>query len=102
MIGYVLFCILWSKPEIQLVEVPINEYATADVNQDFGAFHFEGNVFEGRMNSVKIVHIPTQFSTEAFSANDHQQRSLYVKLEMDQFAASLSCELRPPSGPGKK
>ncbi len=95
MITTILFCILWSKPQVELVEVPVNEYAVAEINQDFGNYHFEATVFEGRMNSVKIVHIPTQFSTEAYSTNDAEQKSLYVKLEMGEQAASLSCEMRP-------
>lgn len=93
MISYVLFCILWSKPQTALVEVPVNEYAMAYVSQDLGEFHFDADVIEEKVNSVKITHIPTGFSSEANSA-DLQQRSMYVKMEMADKAASLTCELR--------
>ncbi len=101
MIGYLLFCTLWSKPDLKLVQVPVNESATADVNEDFGNFHFEGSVNQGRMNSVKIVHIPSRFYTEAYAPDDGMQTSLYVKLEMDQVAASLTCDLRASNGEAK-
>jgi hypothetical protein len=92
-ISYVLFCILWSKPQTQLIEVPVNEYAMAVISQDFQEFHFDADVIEEKINSLKITHIPTQISTEAHST-DAQQRSMYLKMEMADKAASLTCELR--------
>jgi len=94
MIHYVLFCILWSKPNTALIEVPVNEYAMAAISQDLGEFHFEADVIEEKLNSLKIIHKPTQFSTSALS-EDYQQRTMYLKMELADEAASLTCELRP-------
>lgn len=94
MIHSILFCILWSKPNTALIEAPINEYAMAAISQDLGEFHFEADVIEEKLNSLKIVHTPTQFSTMAYSEDD-RQRTMYVKMEMAEKAASLTCEIRP-------
>lgn len=93
MIHYVLFCILWSKPQTQLISIPVDQYATAFLSQNFGEFRFEASILEERMNSLKIVHIPTEFSTDALSS-DLQQRSLYLKMELGDKAASLTCDMR--------
>lgn len=34
MIHYVLFCILWSKPEIKLMEMPVSEYGIAAIDEN--------------------------------------------------------------------
>ena len=94
MIHYVLFCVLWAKPNIELFEVPVNEYAMADMNRNFGEFNFEASVFEEKMNSVKITHLPTQISTQANSSSDYQQKSLYIKLDLGEEQASLDCEMK--------
>ncbi len=94
MIHYVLFCILWSKPQVELVEVPVNEYAMAAMNKEFGEFNFEADIFEEKMNSVKITHLPSQISTQANASADRQQRSLYINLNLGEKQASLDCEMR--------
>lgn len=94
MIHYVLFCILWSKPQTELFEAPVSEYGIAELNKDFGEFNFSADIFEEKMNSVKITHIPTQISTQANASSDPQQRSFYIKLDMGEKQASLDCEMR--------
>ncbi len=93
MISYALFCILWSKPQTQLIEVPVSEYAVASISQDLGDFHFDADVFEGKLNYLKITHRPTLFTAEA-NSEDHQQKTMYIKMELADKAASLTCELR--------
>ena len=94
MIHYVLFCILWAKPQTELFEVPVNEYAMADMNREFGEFQFEASIFEEKMNYVKITHLPTKIMTEANSSANYQQRSLYNKLDVGTTEGSLDCEMR--------
>jgi hypothetical protein len=94
MISTMLFCILWAKPNLQLVEVPVNQYAMADIKKAFGDFYFEASVLEDKLNYVKITHLPTTFSSEANASQDYKQRSFYIKLDMNRDQASLDCELR--------
>lgn len=94
MIQYVLYCILWAKPNVEIIQVPVNEYAMADINHDFGEFNFEASVFEEKMNSVKITHRPTQISSQANASADYQQRSFYLKLDLGEKQASLDCEMK--------
>ncbi|MEQ1722055.1 MAG: hypothetical protein ABL930_02700 [Pseudobdellovibrio sp.] len=101
MIHFVLFCILWSKPEVKLIEVPVSEYATATVNENHGDFNFYADVFEEKMNSVKITHIQSNISSQVSAPNDYQQRSLSLKLDAGLNEASLDCEMRSKPQPEK-
>ena len=94
MIHYALFCILWSKPEIKLIEVPVSEYAMATMNEDFRDFNFYADIVEEKMNSIKITHLASGASADASAPNDHQQRSLSMHLRMPETEASLDCEMR--------
>ena len=94
MIQYVLFCVLWSKPEVKLIETKVNEYAMATMNENFGDFNFYADVIEEKVNSLKLTHLPTQISTFVTAPRDYQQRSLYTKLEIGQVEGSLDCEMR--------
>lgn len=97
MIHYVLFCIMWSKPDIKLIEVPVNEYAMAMINENHQDFNFYADVFEEKMNSMKITHIQSNISSQVHAPNDYQQRSLSLKLDAGVNEASLDCEMRRKS-----
>ncbi len=94
MIHYVLFCILWSKPEIKLIEVPVSEYGIAAIDENFKDFNFYADVIEEKVNSVKLTHLQTAISSQANSSRDYQQKSLYLKLDVGSTEASLDCEMR--------
>lgn len=94
MIHYILFCIMWSKPDIQLIEVPVSEWGIAEVNQNHGDFNFYADVMEEKMNSMKITHIQSNISSQVHAPNDYQQRSLSIKLDAGVNEASLDCEMR--------
>jgi hypothetical protein len=93
MLHTILFCILWAKPQVEIVQIPVNEYSMADLRTQFGEFYFEASVLEEDLNYVKITHIPSQFSSEANASRDHQQKSFYIKLDLKDNQASLDCEI---------
>lgn len=94
MVQYFLFCILWSQPNVKLVEAPVSEYAMANINENFGGFNFSADVIEEKLNSVQITQIETQYSTLVTAPHDYQQRSLYAKLTAHKAEASIDCEVR--------
>lgn len=94
MMTYVLYCILWSKPEVKLIKAPIDQYGMATISEIFKPFEFEATVIEEKMNSVKIKHIQTGFTSFAYAPNDYTQRSLSIKSDIFEDAASLDCEIK--------
>ncbi len=95
MISYLLVCILWSKPEIKVIKVPVNEYAMAFIEETFGEFKYEASVVEGRINSVKISHFKKDVSSHSYSASDLQLKSLVTRLQVVEDESSLDCDVRP-------
>ena len=94
MIAMVLHCILWSRPEVKIIDVPVSEYAMATVSEDFRDFTFYADVIEEKMNSVKLTHIASGSSSEAYAPNDYQQQSLSLKLTMPDAEATIDCEIK--------
>lgn len=94
MVQYFLFCILWSQPNVKLVEAPVSEYAMANINENFDGFNFSADVIEEKINSVQITQLETQYATLVTAPSDYQQRSLYAKLTAKQAEASIDCEIR--------
>ena len=94
MTSLVFVCILWSKPNVKIVQVPVSDYAMAVVKESFGDFEFNGDVLEEKVNSVKITHVPTQVSSLALAPGDATQRSLYNKIEVGEREASMDCDIR--------
>lgn len=95
MIHFVLACILWSKPNVKNIKVPVDEYAMATLQAEFNEFLFEATVVEERMNSVKISYrSPADtISADAYSS-DLTQRTLTTKLTVGDHQASLDCEVQ--------
>jgi hypothetical protein len=89
----VLKCILLAKFNIQVLTVPVNEYAMATINKNFNDVIFEGTVVEGRMNSVMIRMPKFNAETISYSTKDYTQEALSVKLDIGNEHASLDCEL---------
>lgn len=94
MISYVLYCILWSKPDVRITETPVSEYGVATMSEQFNQFEFEATVIEEKMNSVKIKHLTSGYESSAYAPNDHTQRSLSIRMEIAADAATLDCEMR--------
>ena len=94
MISYVLYCILWSKPDVKLIEAPVDEYGMSMISETFNQFEFEATVVEEKMNSVKIKHTQSGFTAFAYAPNDYTQRSLSIKSDVLEDAASLDCDVR--------
>lgn len=94
MISYVLYCILWSKPDVKLIEAPVDQYGMSTISETFNQFEFEATVMEEKMNSVKIKHIQSGFAAFAYAPNDYTQRSLSIKSDVLEDAASLDCDIR--------
>ena len=94
MIHYVLFCILWSKPEVKLMEVPVSEYGMVTISENHLDFNFYADVFEEKLNSMKLTHLATGISAHVAAPNDYQQRSLFTKLDVGTTEATLDCEMR--------
>lgn len=94
MIQYFLFCVLWSQPNVKLVETPVSEYAMAHINENFNGFNFSADVIEEKLNSVQITQNETEYSTLVAAPHDYQQRSLYAKLVAKNAEASIDCEVR--------
>ena len=94
MIHYVLACVLWAKPNVDLVEVPVGEYGTATMQKDFGNFIFEGTVIEEHMNSVKITYKKSESSAESYAPTDPLLKSLSIRLIEAQDEATLDCEVK--------
>ncbi|MBC7743176.1 MAG: hypothetical protein H7061_13330 [Bdellovibrionaceae bacterium] len=95
MIEYILACTLWAAPDVVNVQVPVNEYAMATMQETIGNFEFDADVVEDRMNSVTIIYKPTETKAMAYSAADYTQRALTVKLDTAQKQSSLDCEIKP-------
>lgn len=94
MIHFVLSCILWAKPNLKLIEVPVDEFAMATIETNFNQFRFQASVIEERMNSVKIVSLSNGYAAEAYSPMDSQLKSLAIQLSLIKDEAKLDCEVK--------
>lgn len=94
MIHYVLACVLWAKPDVQLVEVPVDEYGMANMQNEFNEFTFQASIIEENMNSVKITDNKSASSAEAYAPMDPQLKSLTIRLQAGEQQASLDCEIK--------
>ena len=94
MISFLLVCMLWSKPELKAVEIPLDEFAMATLDVQFKEFRFEATVMEERMSSIKITHPLKNVSTESYSSSGYQLRTLATHLTIGEEEASLDCEVR--------
>jgi len=89
----VLKCILLAKFQTIVLEAPVDEYASANINRVHNGFHFVGNVFEGKINFVMIENVAKEIKTMSFSYRGNEQRSLSTKLDIKNEQATLDCEL---------
>lgn len=89
----ILKCILLAKFQVDVVQVPIDEYATATINRTHNAVNFEATVFEGRVNSLKIEFPESGVQTMSFSSRDYDQKALSTHLDVKNEHASADCEI---------
>ena len=95
MIHYVLACVLWAKPNVELIEVPVDQYGTATMQKDFNGFSFESSIIEEHMNSVKITYKKSDTSAESYAPTDPLLKSLTIRMSTsDDQQASLDCEIK--------
>ena len=90
---YILKCILLVKAHVLTLEIPVNEYGMATINQSFNGVQFEGTVVEERMNSVRITFPKYKVESTAFSTRDYDMKALSTQLNIKNEHASLDCEI---------
>lgn len=89
----ILKCIMLAKFQVLVLEIPVDEYAMANINQIHNGVQFESTVFEGRLNSVMIENLELGVKTMSYSFKDYEQRSLSTRLDIKNEQATLDCEL---------
>lgn len=94
MTSFILACTLWGAPNVELVEVPVSEYGTAEMNQQVGQFQFEASVMEERLNYIKITHVPSEASTQASAPSAYSHKSLSLRMNTKTSQASLDCDVK--------
>ena len=94
MIQYFLLCVMWGQPNIERVEVPVDEYGMAFINQTVNDYAFEASVIEERMNHIQITYIPTGAKAMTHATSDVLQKSLTLRLDSGVSQSSIDCEIR--------
>jgi hypothetical protein len=89
----VLKCIMLAQFHVNVVEVPIDEYAMATMNKVHNGMQFEATVIEGKLNSIAIESLELPLKTMSYSSRDYQQRSLSTRLDFNGKQASMDCEI---------
>lgn len=97
----ILKCVLLAQFQVQVIQTPIDEYATAAINHTYNGASFEGTVFEGKLNSVKIELPAAGAQTMSFSSRDPFQKGLSTQLDVKNDHASIECEIIEPSSEDK-
>lgn len=91
---YILACMLWvSGQTLTQLNTPVSEYGMASIDHVKGNFQFKADVIEERINSLELIHLPSEVSAFSYSF-DSNQNSLYTKLHLKDEEASLSCEIK--------
>lgn len=94
MTSFILACTLWGAPNIELVEIPVSEYAMAEMNKIVGPFQFEASVMEESLNYIKITHLATQASTQTSATSAYGHKSLSLRMDIQNNQASLDCDVK--------
>lgn len=86
-------CIMLAGFQVEIVEVPVTEYETANISKLHNGAQFEAQVMEGRLNSVSIEVPSIEAKTMSYSFKDYQQRSMSTNLSVKNTQASIDCEI---------
>lgn len=89
----VLKCIMLAQFQVNVVEVPIDEYAMATMSQVHNGMQFEATVIEGKVNSISIESLELPLKTMSYSSRDYDQRSLSTRLDFNGKQASMDCDI---------
>lgn len=86
-------CLLWvnSQPT-EILQQPI-DYGMAEINLTIGDFKFHGDVYEEKVNSVQITHVPTGAIASSYTL-EWPQRTLTTRLQIAGQQSSLDCEIK--------
>ena len=93
-VASILKCIMLSQLQVNIVEVHINEFATANMNKIYNGTQFEAIVFEGKLNSISIETLEQPLKTISYSARDYDQKSMSTRLDFNGRQSSLECEIK--------
>lgn len=93
MVTAVLKCILLAQFQVSVVEVPIDEYAMATMQEVHNGVAFEATVLEGKLNSISIESQELPLKTMSYSSRDYEQRSLSSRLDFNGQQASIDCDI---------
>lgn len=89
----VLKCIMLAQFQVNVVEVPIDEYAMATMSKVHNGMQFEATVIEGKVNSISIESLELPLKTMSYSSRDYDQRSLSTRLDFNGKQASMDCDI---------
>ena len=93
MIHYVLACLMWAKPEVKVINIPIDEYGIAFVSENLLDYTFEISIMEERFNYMKVTYNPLKVSTQS-NMPGHADQSMSLRLNVGDEQASLDCDIK--------
>lgn len=94
----VLFCISLISGYLKTHEVPVNEYAMAEITYAQEGWAFEATVIESRMNSLKLMNTDMQIETMSYSTADYALQALTSKLDIQQKHFAVDCWMKTAGG----
>ena len=89
----ILKCIMLAQFQVSVVEVPIDEYAMANLSKVHNGIQFEATVIEGKLNSISIESMELPLKTMSYSSRDYDQKSLSSRLDFNGKQASIDCDI---------
>lgn len=103
---FIFSCVFWVNSEpIKLIDIPVNEYGMAFVDETISNFQMKADVIEEKVNSIELIHTPTGISSMSYT-HSWPQNSLVIKLRTKEQEASADCVIKrilpPESGTLKK
>ncbi len=96
-----LVCISWMDLKTEIQEVPINEYAMAEINFVQGDWSYHADVIEGKLNAINLMYQPLEIETQA-DADVYPLDRLSTSLIIHDSKATLDCDIRSANQPAAK
>lgn len=79
---------------VEINSVPLTEYETAHLRFEIQGWAYEADVMEGKMNYIKLFHLPSEMMTQS-SSLVYPLNQLYISMENKDQKATVDCDLRP-------
>lgn len=95
-----LVCISWMSLKSDIQEMPINEYAMAEINFTQGDWSYHADVIEGKLNAINLRYKPLNIETQA-DADAFPLNNLATSLTIGENKATLDCDIRTANQPLK-